>query len=283
MKLGVSSYSLHRAIESKELSILEAIEWVAANGGEHVEIVPIGYDLTKDTELAAAIRNKAKEVGIDISNYAIGANFLTETQEQYDAEIARVKREVDAANALGVKLMRHDVAWNADTSIKAFNDNLEKMAEACRQIADYAAQYGITTSVENHGYFVQHADRVQALINAVNRPNFKTTIDIGNFMCADENSVIAVKKNIGFASMVHVKDFYLRHRNPGAGWFTTISGNYLRGAIAGQGDIDMYEVIRVVKQSGYDGYLSIEFEGMEECKQGTKIALDNIRRIWDEV
>ncbi|MBW4837903.1 MAG: sugar phosphate isomerase/epimerase, partial [Paenibacillaceae bacterium] len=143
----------------------------------------------------------------------------------------------------------------------------------------------ITTSLENHGYYVQASDRVQAVIHAVDRPNYKTTLDIGNFVCVDENPVIAVKKNIGYASMVHIKDFYVRpeNRNPGAGWFRSAGGQYLRGAIAGQGDLDLWEILRIVKASGYDGYLSIEYEGMEDCRQGTRIAFDNVRRIWEEV
>jgi sugar phosphate isomerase/epimerase len=126
---------------------------------------------------------------------------------------------------------------------------------------------------------------VLTLVHAVNRDNFKTTIDIGNFMCVDEDSVAAVKRNIGYASMVHLKDFYLRpsYRNPGEGWFRTASGNYLRGAIFGQGDIDVWEVLRVIKHSGYDGYVSIEFEGMEDCLVGAKSGMDNALRIWNEV
>lgn len=285
MKLGVSTYSLFQALKSGEMDIMAVIDWIADQGGEHVEIVPLGYDLPGNFELADQIRQKAESRGIEISNYAIGANFLTDSEEAYLKEIERVKSEVDLAARLGVKKMRHDVAQSADRSIANFNKQLERMAEACRQIADYALSYGITTSVENHGYFVQHSDRVQALIQAVDRPNFRTTLDVGNFMCADENSVAAVKNNISYASMVHIKDFYLRpsYQNPGQGWFQTLQGNYLRGAIVGHGDIDMREVLRVIKTSGYDGYISLEFEGMEECKTGTLIGLQNIKRLWEEM
>ncbi|MDD9267397.1 sugar phosphate isomerase/epimerase family protein [Paenibacillus sp. GCM10023248] len=285
MKLGVSTYSLFQALKSGEMDIMGVIDWIADQGGEHVEIVPLGYDLPGNFELADRIRQKAESRGIEVSNYAIGANFLTDTEEAYRKEIERVKGEVELAARLGVKKMRHDVASSPDRSIANFNRELERMAEACRQIADYASAYGITTSVENHGYFVQHSDRVQALIQAVDRPNFRTTLDVGNFMCADENSVAAVKNNISFASMVHVKDFYLRpaHLNPGQGWFPTLQGNYLRGAIVGHGDIDMRAVLKVIKESGYDGYISLEFEGMEECKTGTSIGLQNFRRLWEDM
>ncbi|WP_018756392.1 sugar phosphate isomerase/epimerase family protein [Paenibacillus terrigena] len=285
MKLGLSSYSLYQAMQSGQLTFSEAIEWAADHGAEHIEIVPLGFDLNKNPELIDVIRQTAEAKGIEISNYAIGANFITEDEASYEAEIARVMKEVDNAAALGVKLMRHDVASRSDISINNFNSDLPKLADACRRIADHAAQYGITTSVENHGYYIQNADRVQALVHAVDRPNYRTTLDIGNFMCSDEESVVATKKNIGIASMVHIKDFYLRPagQNPGRGWFPTSSGNYLRGAIAGHGDVNMREVLRVVKQSGYDGYLSLEFEGMEECRLASEIGLENIRRIWDEV
>lgn len=285
MKLGVSSYSLYQAMAAGNMNILEAIEWVAENGGEHIEIVPFGFDFEGNSELEDQIREKAAAVGIDVSNYAIGANFITDSEEAYEAEIARVISEVDRANRLGAKLMRHDVASRPDTSIVNFNEDLERIAVACQKIADHAKQYGIITSVENHGYYVQASDRVQALLHAVNRPNFKTTLDVGNFVCVDEDPISAVKKNIPFASMVHIKDFYIRpaHRNPGDGWFPSASGNFLRGAISGQGDLDLWEILRIVKQSGYDGYLSIEYEGMEECTKGTKIALDNVKRIWSEV
>ncbi|MDQ0898038.1 MULTISPECIES: sugar phosphate isomerase/epimerase [unclassified Paenibacillus] len=285
MKVGVSTYSLFQALKSGEMDIMGVIDWIADQGGEHVEIVPLGYDLTGNLELADEIRLKAQSRGIEISNYAIGANFLTDSQEAYEQEIKRVKGEVDLAARLGVQRMRHDVAQSEDRSIANFNKELERMAEACRQIADYASQYGIITSVENHGYFVQHSDRVQTLIQAVDRPNFRTTLDVGNFMCVDEDPVAAVKNNLLFASMVHVKDFYLRpsYQNPGKGWFQTLQGNHLRGAIVGHGDIDMKEVLRVIKSSGYDGFISLEFEGMEECKMGTMIGLQNIRRLWDDV
>ncbi|MBJ9992727.1 sugar phosphate isomerase/epimerase family protein [Paenibacillus sp. S28] len=285
MKIGVSTYSLYRPIQSGEITVLGAIEKIAEMGGEHVEIVPIGYTLTGNPELVDQIVAKAKEVGIDVSNYAIGANFAVDTEEAYRKEIERVKGEVDIAARLSVKLMRHDVASRQDTSIKQFNQEVGRLAEACREIADYAAQYGITTSVENHGYYIQASDRVQTLVQAVDRPNFRTTLDVGNFMCVDEDPVAAVKNNIPYASMVHIKDFYLRPAalNPGDGWFRTASGNFLRGAIAGHGDINLRESIRIIKESGFDGYFSIEFEGMEDSFQGTKIGLENVKRFWNEV
>lgn len=285
MKLGVSTYSLYKALQSGEMDVLDVIEWTAEAGGEHVEIVPVGYDLHQQEGLAERIRDTAAASGIEISNYAVRGNLITDSEQSFHAEVARLKTEVDMAVRLGVKLMRHDAATHPDTSVRHYLAQFDRLTEGCREIAEYAAGFGITTSVENHGYLLQASDRILALVHAVGRDNFRTTLDVGNFVCVDEDPLAAVRKNAPYASMVHFKDFYIRPEeyDPGEGWFRSAAGRYLRGAIVGQGDLEMDAITAAVKNSGYDGYVSVEFEGLEECKEGTRIALANVRRIWDRV
>lgn len=289
MKIGLSTYSLLPAIKSGEMSVLDAIQWIANNGGEHMEIVPYGFTLVDNPELADAVREKAKSAGIVLSNYSMPANFVQETDEAFETEVSRVMEHVDLVARLDVKHMRHDVTAFTIPSelmtIEWFEQSLPLIVKGSGLIADYAAQYGITTTIENHGFSVQASDRVQRVLMAVNRSNFKTTLDIGNFMCVDEQSIIGVKKNLPYATLIHFKDFYFRpyDQHPGDGeWFRTAHGNYLRGAIIGQGDIDIRRIVKLIKASGYDGYITVEFEGMEDCRLGSKIGMDNLRRLWEE-
>ena len=286
MKVGLSTYSLYGAIEKGEMDVLGMIDWIAENGGEHVEIVPFGFSLDTKKSLDE-VRKRAARHGLEISSYTIEANLVQPSKKKLKEEIDRLKKEVDKAHRLGAKLMRHDAGWREpeEATIQNFMNDLPRLVEGCRKVAGYAARYGITTSVENHGYHCQHSDRVQLLVRSVDRPNYKTTVDCGNFVCVDEDPLFAVRKNLPIASMVHVKDFYIRPHDqyPGEGWFRSSNGTYLRGAIFGQGDLDVRRILREVKQSGYDGYISLEFEGMEECREACKIGMENIRRIWEEV
>ncbi|MBP1990693.1 sugar phosphate isomerase/epimerase family protein [Paenibacillus eucommiae] len=287
MKFGISTYCLCQKMYARQMNVLDVIQWISDQGAEHVEIVPAGFELENDEKLVDAIKQKADDLKLDISNYAITANFVSGDEQACEDEIQRVMKHVDIANRLGVKLMRHDVAFREpdETSEAFFISDLPRMSAACGRIADYAANYGITTSVENHGTYIQASERVERLIQSVNRPNFKTTLDIANFLCVGEDPVDACKRNIPYASMIHAKDFYVRPSgfNPGEGWWEMGNGSYLRGAIFGNGDINIREVLRLVQLSGYDSYLSLEFEGMEDCLTGTRIGLDNLRRIWSEV
>ncbi|MCR8642473.1 sugar phosphate isomerase/epimerase [Paenibacillus sp. N1-5-1-14] len=287
MKIGLSSYSLYRELNAGTMNIVDCIKWVAEIGGSHIEIVPLGFDLVQDEGLAETIQAEARKAGIAVSNYAISANFVGLDEEQYQQEIERVKSHVDIANRLGAKLMRHDIASRPipETTLTNYIKDLDRMTDACGQIADYAAQYGITTSIENHGFYVQASDRVRALVDRVNRPNFRTTLDVGNFVCVDENPLVSVSNNLPYASIVHLKDFYIRPaaQDPGDGWFRSAGGQYLRGAVVGQGDLDMRGILKTIKASGYDGYFSVEFEGKEDCLWGSKTGIENALRIWNEV
>ncbi len=285
--IGLSSYSMQGAINSGRMDIFQIIDFVAENKGEHIEIVPMGcFVLTGNDALTADIVKHAKDAGIALSSYTIGANFVLDNPEDIRKEIERVKGEIEIAAKLGVKRMRHDAGWMDPASSNkyaTYEKYLPVVTEACQELADYAKPYGITTSVENHGYLFQGSERVQRLVLAVNRDNFRTTLDVGNFLCRDEDPVIAAMNNLPFASMIHFKDFYVRKNPPtGEGYFQSSHGRFLRGAITGEGDVDLPAIAKLIQDSDYDGFLSIEYEGAEDCVIACPRALRNVRALFGQ-
>jgi len=285
MKLSVSSYSLCRVVNAGRMDLFEEIDWVAKAGFAAIEFS--GFQGQEDADpgkVAKKLKARCKKRGLAIASYTIGADLLKLKPAEHQAEIERVKGEVDVAAILGVKRMRHDAARgfpNRYRGPKDYEDALPYLVPACREIADYAAEKGITTSIENHGYFVQHSTRVLKLVRKVNRPNFGVTVDLGNFLCADDDPVAAVRRLARYASHVHVKDFHVKSAdqpNPGEGWFQSAAGNYLRGAIVGHGNVQVVRCLSLLKKAGYAGYLSIEFEGLEEPLKAVEIGRDNLRR-----
>lgn len=284
INIGLSSYSMSRALSDGRMNIGQVIDYVAENKGGHIEIVPGGVlTLNGNDELTAEIVQRAKDAGIAISSYTIGANFAVDTAEEVRKEVDRVKTEIDVAAKLGVTRMRHDAGWCPieKASYATYEKYLPQVVESFQELADYAKKSGITTSLENHGYLFQGSERVQRVILAVNRDNFGTTLDVGNFLCADEEPVIATMNNLPFATMIHFKDFYVRKNAPtGEGYFKSLHGRYLRGAITGEGDVDLPAITKVIRDSGYEGFLSIEFEGPEDCVMACARALKNVRALF---
>ena len=275
MKIGLSTYSLAGAFRSGILDFPSIVTKIAEFGGEHVEVVPLGSDFTVDTEMVDKVLKAAKDANIPLSSYTFGANFLLNgdgtdrNAEQVKEEIARVKRHIDVAAKLGVPFARHDAGSRPvqNTLVEQFDKDLPLLADACGEVADYAAQYGITTGIENHGRHIQGKVR--------------SFIDVGNVCGIDEDPIGIVRDNADICCMYHFKDNYLRKYVPDPeNWSPTSHGNYVKGSITGYGDLDLRTIVAVIKQSGFDGFVSIEFEGHEESLFAAKRSLDNVKRLF---
>jgi len=288
MKIGFSSYCFAEKMMSGEMSVAEVLDWVGASGADQMELAVVGltkqsseleWNLDDDPDLVDAISAAAAKAGVELSGMCIPASFLESDSGDVRGQIERAKHHIELADKLGVRFFRHDVTkWgHKDEGIADVETSFPALIEASKEVAQHAAKYGITTSVENHGFFVNASERVRRLVYAVDEPNFKTTIDIGNFLCVDEDPLIAVRRNLPYASFVHFKDFFVRHLNPGDGWLETSGGNYILGSIFGFGDMDTRGIVKAVVDSGYDGYISLEFEGLEDGFLGASRGLANIR------
>lgn len=290
MKVSVSSYSFSKMLGSGEITQLGCISKAKELGFDAIEIVDIiPHDGSEIKEYAKKLKQEAEKLQMPLSNFTIGADFLNGSNGDFDAEVNRVKGMIDLAEILGVKSIRHDatIGYSVENrKYHGFDDALPIIAEGCRQVTQYAKSKGIKTMVENHGLFCQDSDRVEKLVNAVADENFGLLVDMGNFLCADEDPSIAVGRVAPYAFYAHAKDFHVKscmEPNPGNGFFKSRNGNYLRGAIIGHGDVPVKHCLTALKNAGFDGYIAIEFEGMEENITALKIGLENLRRYISEI
>ena len=281
MKLSVSSYSFGGYISSDKLGILGVIDKAAEMGFDGIEFSEGGW--AQEPDIARRIRERAAERGLEIPSFCVGADFLNGCGGDTKAEIRRVCQKVDFAAELGAKHMRHDITggFKGRKVCRSYDDAIPIVAPAIREGTKYAEQKGVKTMTENHGYFSQDAARVEKLINTVAHDNFGALVDLGNFMCADEDPTLSVSIMAPYAFHVHAKDFHYKSGmdvNPGEGWFQTRAGNYLRGAIIGHGEAKVCQSIQILKKVGYDGFVTVEFEGMEDNLRGIRLGLNNLRR-----
>ncbi len=281
MKYSVSSYSFAQITSSGERTEKGLIALANEMGFDGIEFAGISVPDDEDKiEYAKSLKAEADRHGIEIVAYCIGADLL-----KGDEEIERLKGEVDVCEALGCKLMRHDATggYAADErGGRGFNNALPVIIDGYRKVTEYAKTKGIRTAIENHGFFCQESDRVEAIINGVHDGNFGALVDIGNFMCADEDPAKAVGKVAPYAMHVHAKDFHFKSGEefvPADGFFMTRGGNYLRGAIIGHGTVPVLQCLRTLKNAGYNGYVTVEFEGMEDCKKGVASGLKTLKKI----
>lgn len=286
MKYAVSSYSFDAMIRDGSVSQFDTIALAKQLGFDAIEFAGLS-PAEGETKLdyAARIRQECDKQGLAVAAYVVGADFLRCPRGSLEAEIGAVKEDVLAAAALGTSKMRHDASggflFERDRHI-SFRKALPVLADCCREISEFAGTHGIRTMVENHGFFCQDSRDVEQLIDRVGSPNFGALIDIGNFLCVDEDCGIATGRLLPYVSHIHVKDFHSKSGesfHPGSGWFMTRGGRYLRGAIVGHGDVPVLSCLKLIRQSGYDDSITLEFEGLEHPMKGLAIGLENTRNM----
>ncbi|TDD61894.1 sugar phosphate isomerase/epimerase [Kribbella antibiotica] len=273
MKLGVSSYSFQKLIASGEMDLVGVIDWVADSPAEHLEIAALGDDLLEDDKLVETVVKAASDRGVPILNYLIGADLRGGDAKELD----RVRRHIDVGHRLGARLFRHDVlpwGWR-EANQGEFEQVFPDLVAGAQVLADHAAELGITTTVENHGMSMNGSERVARLVHAVDRENFRVTLDLGNGLCVGEVPGRTVAGLLDVAAAAHVKDFHVRRSVPGGGWLKTLAGEYLVGTIPGHGDLDLRALLALV-QTKPDLPVTLEFEGLEAAPGAVELGLKNV-------
>lgn len=270
MKISVTSYSFQQYLNAGKIDHLGMIDKAHEIGLDGIEFIPLpGETFEERCNLAKKLRERADSLGMPIVSYTVGANLYKGNAEEDAAEVENIKRQLDIAKILGAPVLRHDLCWSLpkEGAVRSFDQMIPALVKSVREITEYAQSIGIRTCSENHGLVAQDSDRMERLFNAVNHENYGLLVDIGNFACADEDNVTAVSRVAPYAIHAHAKDFYFS-KDKKEGWIQTRGCNYLKGSILGEGEVDVKRCINVLKRAGYDGYVSIEFEGSEDCIEG---------------
>lgn len=289
MKTSVSSYSFQQLLSTGEMTQLDTIAAAAELGFDGIEFTDLRPENKKDASLeeqlayAKLLRAEAERVGIAIVSYTIGANLYKGSAEADALEVERLCGQLRVAEALGAKNMRHDVCYKntVDGRVVGFDRMLPTIAKNARAVTEFAQTLGIRTCSENHGYIAQDSDRVERLYYAVDHDNYGLLVDVGNFACADEDSVRAVSRLAPYAIHVHVKDFiklpFGTEAPEGTKSFATRACNRLMGCAIGDGDIPVKQCLAILRAAEYDGYVSIEFEGSKPCLDELRLGISRLK------
>jgi sugar phosphate isomerase/epimerase len=238
-KISLAEWSLHKALFAKEITNLDFPGLAAKKYGIYaVEYVNQFFkDKAEDKSYLNDLNTRARDNGV--TNVLIMIDGEGELGSTNDSErkqaVENHYKWVDAAKHLGCHSIRVNAAGkgSADEVKTAAIDGLGRLSE-------YAAGMNMNIIVENHGSYSSRADWLTAVIKSVGRKNLGTLPDFGNFYEYDRYK--GTEEMMPFAKGVSAKSFD----------FDT-SGS--------EKTIDFRRMLQIVKESGYSGYVGIEYEG----------------------
>jgi sugar phosphate isomerase/epimerase len=131
--------------------------------------------------------------------------------------------------------------------------------DALGRLSAYAADFGINVIVENHGGNSSYGKWLAEIMKAVNKPNCGTLPDLGNFYEYDRYK--GVTDLMPFAKGVSAKtrDF-------------DTDGN--------EAQIDYAKMMKIISDSGFKGYIDVEYEGSKLNEdEGIKATIALLRKV----
>lgn len=190
-------------------------------------------------------KRRVFDLGLGISGTGVGNNFTVADQTARARDVQRIKAWVEVAAKLGAPVIRifADTQMRAQTwetvSNGASRDTVEGwIADDIRACADYAAKFGVIIGVQNHGDFLKTADNLISLLQRVDSPWCGAIVDTGYFKAADPYAEIA--KAAPYAVNWQIKQSPLGVEKEA------------------EAPTDLKRLMRIIRDSGYRGYLPIE-------------------------
>ncbi len=255
LKVSCNAYSFAKqlGIAGKgTLSLIAFTEFCAKAGFDAID--PTGYYFpgyekngtgVPTDKFIFELKKRAFELGVGISGTGIGNNFTIADKAGRANDVQRIKNWVEVACKLGAPVFRvfADTQLRAQTWESASNhasrDDVEKwIADDIRECADHAAKFGVVIGVQNHGDFLKTADQQIALIKRIDSPWCGAIVDTGYYKAEDTYTEMA--KAAPYAVNWQVKQGTEGVENEASA------------------PIDLIRLLKIVRASGYRGYLPIE-------------------------
>lgn len=209
-------------------------------------------DFTEE-EARGYLKPMLDRYGLSVSSLGSPIGKITVTDEE---AFERQCRELDTlcriARVLGTRYIRLFSFYPPEgESVEPYYD---AVVAKMRRFVAICAQYGVTPMHENEkGIFGDTGARCVRLMRAMADEGLVCAYDFANFVQGDEDTVACYEMLAPWIRYVHVKDArYADH--------TVV--------LAGTGDGHLPEILRALKDSGYDGFLTIEphlrvFDGLK--------------------
>ena len=259
-KLSLAQWSLHKGINYGEFDPYDFAKTAKELGFSGLEYVNALYsDVMDSRNKSQAIKNFIKKCNEEakqnnIENLLImidgEGDLATSNVRKRNAAIENHKKWIDAAS----QMRCHSVRVNL-YGVEEKNKWMEYSSNSLTRLSEFSKDYNINVIVENHGSLSSNAELLMQVINNVNLKNCGTLPDFGNFC------IKRVEGDLYESNCVKEYDRYkgIKEMMPKAFAVSAKSNSFNN-----KGDevyTDYLKMLKIVKNSGYNGYIGVEYEG----------------------
>jgi sugar phosphate isomerase/epimerase len=266
-------------IVHKSMTLFDWIDKAAQLGVDGLEMHNLFFEDTSD-EYLEQVRKKCEKSKLVIPMMCFSPDFTNPELKKREEELTKQKQAIDLTIKLGGRFCRTLSGQNRPDLDR--KKAIGWCVEMIREAVAYAEERGIIINIENHykdGFweypeFALKSEIFLEIIEQIDSPFFGINFDPSNTIVAGEDPIELLEKIKSRVVTMHASDRYLMNgsiedlrileMDPLHGYAKTI-----QHGIIGRGLNDYDAIFRILKDAGFNGWISIEdgMNGMEELRQ----------------
>ncbi len=274
LRLGTSTYSYWHF--TPQVTPIETVLEAAHDLGLHgIEILHRQL-ASEENSYLQGLKRRAFQLGLDLYNLSIHQDFVWESAEERQEHIDHTIRCIELANNLGIGSIRvNSGGWRKKGSFDELiaakgwvepwegytkDDGLKWCVDAIHACLPHAERHGVMLLLENHWGLTTFAEDMVYLLETVDSPWFKAILDMGNFIF-EPDMYAAMERIAPYVWLAHAKTYF-----GGGTWYSL--------------DLDYARVFRILLNTGFSGYVSIEMEGAEAAETAVPKSIATLQAAW---
>jgi sugar phosphate isomerase/epimerase len=268
----VSTYSFWQ-FRGERLGIPECIDRAAAMGFDGVEILQVQMEDTSNAALQD-IKRRAHALGLALMGFSTHQGFVTPDADRRQSEVDKTLGQIELAYRLGIPTMRINTGrWGTSGNFDELmaNKGIEPplpghtedeafgwVISSIEQLLPKAAECGVVLGLENHWGLGRTAEGVLQIVEAIDSPWLQMTLDTGNFLEDSYSQMQAMASSEVPIALVQAKTYF-----GGGRWYAL--------------DLDYARIASILRDAGYQGWISLEFEGNDDAELAVPRSLALLR------
>jgi sugar phosphate isomerase/epimerase len=273
-RMAVSTYSFWQFRRHPKLRSIETcIDLAADMGFDGVEI--LHRQMTDESNAALQkIKRRAYVNGLALCGFSTHQGFLSPDKAVRQKNVDLTVRQIELAYALGIPTMRVNTGtWgtrkNFDDLMKhrgieepptgsTDEDGFKWVIDGFAACLKTAEKCGVTMGLENHWGLGRTPEGVLRVVDALKSPWLQVTLDTGNFL---EDPYDKLAKLAAKTVLMQAKTYY-----GGGLWYTL--------------ELDYDRIAKIMREAGYRGWISLEFEGKDDPRTAVPKSLALLRKAF---
>jgi L-ribulose-5-phosphate 3-epimerase len=272
-RIGVSTYSFWQFKNEEYRDLEKCIDLAGEMGFDAVEILHRQMKDESATYLQQ-LKQRAFLNGMSLNGFSTHQGFLLPSKEERQKNVDHTVKCIEMAYAMGIPTMRVNTGtWrtskNFDELMKnrgieppqpgfTDDDGFKWVIDGLVACLKSAEKCGVTLGLENHWGLGRTPEGVLKVVDAIDSPWLRVTMDTGNFL---EDPYDRLEKLAPKTVLVQAKTYY-----GGGLWYSL--------------ELDYDRIAKMLRKHKFTGFVSLEFEGKESPRTGVPRSLDLLRKTF---